>query len=137
MDDDYRNTIPIDLIRHINNIDNNILYSSSSYIRWDFSWYLFKTLRHQNCHDPSFSTFISFAIKCLNNTLSMGDILANWHHLIYDNWICNFCNQELETLQHLLWCFALCSTMENNLILITQFPSIFNPETSNQNEFTT
>ena len=34
----YRNTIPIGLVKHINNLDNNIrLYYSSSYIRWDFS----------------------------------------------------------------------------------------------------
>src|SRR5205823_38364 len=91
------------------NIDNYVrLFSSStSYIRCDFLWNFFKTIRHQNRFGPSFSTFNSFALKCSNNILPTGDNLAKRHDQIYDNWNCIFCNRNLETLRHLLNCPAL------------------------------
>src|SRR5256885_958921 len=104
-----RNNIPSSLSSRINNVDNYVrLFSSStSYIRWDYLWNFFKTIRHQNRFGPSFSTFNSFTLKCSNNILPTGDNLTKRHDQIYDNWNCVFCNRNLETLHHLLNCPAL------------------------------
>src|SRR5439155_15209820 len=92
----------IDINQLVNDSTNiNRLYSSSMYIRWDHTWNLFRSLRHCNRNGPTFSSFNSFAIKILNNLLPIGDILAKRHDQLYDNWMCLFCNSELETLDHL------------------------------------
>ena len=108
IDNDLRNTVPIAISSLVNDSVNvNRLYSSPVYIRWDHTWNLFRSLRHLNRHGPSFSNFNSFAIKILNNLLPTGDNLAKRHDQIYDNWMCLFCNSELETLDHLFTCPSL------------------------------
>ena len=108
IDNDLRNTVPIAISSLVNDIVNvNRLYSSPVYIRWDHTWNLFRSLHHLNRHGPSFSNFNSFAIKILNNLLPTGDNLAKRHDQIYDNWMCLFCNSELETLDHLFTCPSL------------------------------
>ena len=99
-----RNIIPSSLVSKVNNVDNidrlsfsSPLSSSSlsnNYIRWDYLWNFFKTIRHQNRFGPSFSNFNSFALKCANNILPTGDNLAKRHDQIYDNWTCSFCNRD-------------------------------------------
>ena len=109
-----RNSIPPSIISKVNNIDNIIrLHSSKSFFRWDYQWNFFRTLRYQNRFGPSFSNFNSFALKCANNILPTGDVLAKRHDMIYDNWTCTFCNRALETLHHLLICPSLSQQWSN------------------------
>src|SRR6184192_952928 len=99
-DKDKNNTVPLDLLRIINNVINvdRIYFSPGCYIRWDITWLLMKSLRCLNRHGPSFSNFYSFAFKCINNLLPTGTNLSKRITRLYDNWSCPFCNTASETL---------------------------------------
>ena len=108
-DDNFNNSLPLDLLRSVNNVLNldRIYFSTCNFNRWDITWNLLKTLRHLNRYGLSFSSFYSFTIKCINNILPTGDNLAKRHAQIYNNWTCLFCDNAPETLQYLLTCTAL------------------------------
>src|SRR2546430_4234945 len=105
-DNEKNNTVPLDLLRIINNVINvdRIYFSPGCYIRWDITWLFMKSLRRLNRHGPSFNNFYSFALKCINGLLPTGTNLSKRISSIYDNWSCPFCNTASETLQHFLMC---------------------------------
>ena len=108
-DNDKNNTVPLDLLRIINNVINvdRIYFSPGCYIRWDITWHLMKSLRRLNRHGPSFSNFYSFALKCINDLLPTGTNLSKRIFSLYDNWSYPFCNTAPESLQHFLTCLSL------------------------------
>ena len=66
-----------------------------------------KSLRQLNWHDPTFSNFYSFALKCINDLLPTGNNLSKQISGIYNNWSCPFCKTAPESLQHFLTCPSL------------------------------
>ena len=116
-DKDKNNTVPLDLLRIINNVINvdRIYFSPGCYIRWDITWLLMKSLRRLNRHGPSFSNFYSYTLKCINDLLPTGTNLSKRISGLYDNWSCLFCNTAPESLQH----FLTCPNLEQSWSAIT------------------
>ena len=124
-DSNKNNVVPIDLLRIVNNVINvdRIYFSPGCYIttfvlyfhhvcRWNITWHLMKSLRRLNRHGPSFSSFYSYALKCINDLLPTGSNLSKRISGIYDNWTCPFCNTAQESLQH----FLICAKLEQSWI---------------------
>ena len=106
-DENGNNTIPHSLANSINNLDdinNFIIENNSSLIRWDMTWNLCRTLRHQNRYGPEFSAFNSYAIKSFNNILPTISNMQRRLPDLYNNWKCHFCMAHDETTDHLFKC---------------------------------
>jgi hypothetical protein len=123
-DNDGHNTIPFNLannIRSLDDINDFFVENNSSFIRWDLTWNLCRTLRHHNRFGPEFSRFNSFNIKCLNNYLPTIDNLRKRQPDLYDStWLCHFCGNHEETLEHMFRCASIdWSPITNNVINAT------------------
>ena len=123
-DNDGQNIIPSNLasnIRSLDDLTDFYVENNSNFIRWDLTWNLCRTLRHQNRFGPEFSRFNSYSIKCLNNILPTIDNLRRRHPDLYDTtWSCHFCGNQDETLDHLLKCSSIdWSPIINNVVNAT------------------
>ena len=123
-DKDGFNVIPSSIANNINCIDefnDFFVENNSNFIRWDITWNLCRTLRHQNRFGPEFSRFNSFSIKCLNNTLPTIENLQKRNPVLYDaSWSCHFCNSHDETLDHISKCAAIdWSPVTNSVVQAT------------------
>ena len=78
-------------------------------------------MRHHNRFGPEFSRFNSFNIKCLNNCLPTIDNLRKRQPDLYDStWLCHFCGNHEETLEHMFRCASIdWSPITNNVINAT------------------
>ena len=94
-------------LQSLDDINRIIVGSNNLYNRWDISWLFHKSLLLYNRCGSLASHLNSFAIQIINNILPTLDHLICRHPTLYAGWMCHFCDNEQESLSHLLTCPAL------------------------------